>query len=329
MIRFANLNDVSDIMNFIHNEWQNNHILSRDKSFFLYEFQYRDEINFVVSVDDDKQINGVLGFIPSAFGEDIDVCTVMWKVKKKSSDPILGVMLLEFLTDSNKFRTVMSVGINKKTVGIYKFLNLYTDHLKHYVLINQSIKNFKIAAISKVLQKKSFHSTQDFKLIILTRNFNFDFSKHADNVLYKDVTYFKKRYFDHPIYRYKVFGIEYDKKVTSLIVTRIQQAEQSKILRIVDFIGNECELKYISKFLYQYLQENDLEYADFYCFGLSPASLIDSGFIEINQDSNEVIIPNYFSPFKRENIKINFFAETKYLEHLKLFKADGDQDRPN
>ena len=109
----------------------------------------------------------------------------------------------------------------------------------------------------------------------------------------------------------------------------MQEAEQSRVLRIVDFIGDESELKHISIYLYKYLQENNLEYADFYCFGLAPFSLTSSAFDEVDQDIEEIIIPNYFSPFTRKNIKINFFTNTKDLNNLKLFKADGDQDRPN
>lgn len=329
MIRFAKLDDVKEIMNFIHNEWKNDHLLARDEAFFLYEFQDGDKINFVISEDSSYNINGILGFIPTSFSTKVDICTVMWKVTKGVSNPILGVNLLEFLLNYQDFRTVMSVGINEKTIGIYKFLGMYTDCLKHYVLVNQTIKNFNIAYFSKPLEPKSFYESEGYELVNLDGDTEFNFSKYASNILYKDSKYFIKRYLKHPVYEYKIFGISKDKLISSLIVTRVQEAEQSKVLRIVDFIGAESEFKYISKFLYQYLIENNFEYADFYCFGFERANLIDSAFDEVNQDGEEMIIPNYFSPFLKKNIKINFFTNTKDLKNLKLFKADGDQDRPN
>ncbi len=39
------------------------------------------------------------------------------------------------------------------------------------------------------------------------------------------------------------------------------------------------------------------------------------------------IIPNHFEPFEQRNIDIHFF--TSQMEHFRMFKADGDQERPN
>jgi len=38
-IRFAKLLDTDNIMKFIHSHWKENHILSRNKDLFLYEYQ--------------------------------------------------------------------------------------------------------------------------------------------------------------------------------------------------------------------------------------------------------------------------------------------------
>jgi len=43
-----------------------------------------------------------------------------------------------------------------------------------------------------------------------------------------------------------------------------------------------------------------------------------------------LIIPNYFEPFKRINIDLNYaYKDLKKDSPVRLFKADGDQDRPN
>ena len=54
-----------------------------------------------------------------------------------------------------------------------------------------------------------------------------------------------------------------------------------------------------------------------------------SGFKLINQNSNELIIPNYFNPYLQKNIQIYFFVDSKDIDKVILFKGDGDQDRPN
>ena len=51
-------------------------------------------------------------------------------------------------------------------------------------------------------------------------------------------------------------------------------------------------------------------------------------FKTLNCKTDELIIPIYFAPFVRDNIEIIYFADN--IDHdFCIFKADGDQDRPN
>ena len=94
-IRLANTNDTSQIMNFINDNWKEGHILARDEDFFIYEHQCNNAINFVISLEGGK-INGVLGFIKYSENNS-DLATVIWKVLKNDTNPMLGIELLEFL----------------------------------------------------------------------------------------------------------------------------------------------------------------------------------------------------------------------------------------
>ena len=64
MIRFAQENDIEDIMEFIDEHWKKNHILARDKSFFLYQHHMLDEVAFVISRNEEQELDGILGYIP-------------------------------------------------------------------------------------------------------------------------------------------------------------------------------------------------------------------------------------------------------------------------
>ena len=64
-------------------------------------------------------------------------------------------------------------------------------------------------------------------------------------------------------------------------------------------------------------------------YGFKEASLVNAGFNQLDLDSNQLIIPNYFSPFVRENKKIYFFIDSENRDKVKICKADGDQDRPS
>jgi len=328
-IKFATIEDTDVIMNFINDNWKENHILARDKDFFLYEHQDNKRINYVISYDGDK-INGVLGFIK--YSEDnSDVATVIWKALKSDTNPMLGIELLEFLRSSSEYKVAFSPGINAKTIGIYNYLDIYTNYLSQFVIINDVIKNYKILKIKDTTYSKKLNFIENtkysFKKIGQHQlDFNFNDSHY---VPHKDKEYFVKRYYNHPIYKYTVFGVYYEESITSVIVTREVVVENSKILRIMDYLGNDNDMIYISKYLYQIVIDNDYEYIDFMCYGFNDDSLKEACFTKINLESNDLIVPNYFSPFSQENIKINFMADTKEIDKIRIFKADGDQDRPS
>jgi hypothetical protein len=330
IIRFATIDDVDDIMEFIHNHWKKNHILSQNKNFFLYEHQDNNRINFVVYRDSKNKLGGILGFIKSS-SNNSDIWTVLWKALSNKEHPMLGIELFDFLRKSQDYNILLSPGINGKTIGIYKYLGIYTGYLRQFVLINDKIKKFKIAKIldKKYLQQVQFIENNEYNLKQLSeREVLFDFEKYKETIPYKDKRYFIKRYFNHPIYKYDVYGIFKNSEIHSLLVTRVVSKNGSNVLRIVDFIGDQEVLKFVTQNLYEKITDEKYEYMDFMCFGFDNELLLKAGFHQINSDSSDLIIPNHFSPFVSENIKINFFADTSQIEKVRMCKADGDQDRP-
>ncbi len=51
------------------------------------------------------------------------------------------------------------------------------------------------------------------------------------------------------------------------------------------------------------MQEKAYEFIDFYCYGIAHQYLKKAGFSLLSQEDGN-IIPNYFEPFERENVKI-------------------------
>lgn len=335
-IRLAKISDISEIMKFIEDNWKSNHILARDKSFFKYEHQNDAGINFAISIENNK-INGVLGFIKYS-NIASDIATVIWKALKSKSNPMLGIELLQFLRDQNDHNILFSLGVNKKTMGIYNYLDIHTGYLDHYIIINSKIHNFNILKIesNNHIKKMQFIEDSQYQFIQLDKNsfnpdsdscFDFDF-KNNKFIPRKDRDYFVKRFLNHPLYKYKVYGIYKASLPSSLVVTRKVTIGDSSILRIVDYTGNDHDIVYFSKFLYQIMIDRDYEYIDFACFGFDSVALKKAGFEKINLESEEVVAPSYFNPLLKENIKINFMIDTKRTSKIRFCIADGDQDRP-
>lgn len=328
-IQFATIEDSFQIRKFINDEWKENHILSRDEAFFNYEHGNNEKINFVISKDSDNKIKAVLGFIPCSEGANADIFTVIWKVSANNENPVLGIELLQFLRSSGQFRTVMSLGINKKTIGIYKYLGMHTGHTEHYVILNPYIKEFKIASVDNSIIIQQMVTRQIKNVKPVNQHMSFKFEKYRSHIPYKDSAYFNKRYFLHPIYKYEVYGVFNADELSSIFVIRIQHEGDRSVIRMVDFLGEENDFSSIAQFLSDSIIENQYEYADFICVGFDENLLSKSGFLKVDLDDQRIIIPNYFSPFVKKNVVIDYFADTDKIQQLRICKADGDQDRPN
>jgi hypothetical protein len=337
------LNDIKDVMSFIDLEWRKNHILSQNEILFRYDYQYDNELNFIVARENkSREIVGVLGFIPSSIiegdnyssVENSDYCASLWKVKKNIENPIVGIQLLQVLRSMNDIGVLFSLGINEKTIGIYKYLGIYTDSLRHFVIINEDIREFKIADFTKISSQKTTNILlkEDYCVKLINDQSELShlhFDQFRNNIPFKNEAYFIKRYFNHPIYEYTVLGAYLNNDLEGFFVTRIQTHFDARVLRIVDFIGKENCISSLGKFVADLIIENCYEYADFYCFGIDNDVLLNSGFQLVDPLKEDLIIPNYFSPYSQKNISIHFYADTDKIENIKLFKGDGDQDRPN
>lgn len=331
-IRYANIKDVDIIMNFIKKYWAAKHILANNKEFFLYEFlNHPEQLNFVIAEDCNEDILAILGFIE--YGkEQQNIMTVVWKSISKEQ-PFLGVELLKYLTENKLYNSVSSVGINKKTVGIYNYLGYTTGKLDHYYRL-ADIEEYNIAQIQdKQISPSSSAKAKEYELVELgdfedfSAQFNWQLYTESKPNPYKELWYIEKRYYNHPIYKYKMFGIKNlsSNLINSVIVCREIVNETNKILRIVDFLGDGLDMQYISYEMDQLIKKENYEYIDFYQYGIDETILNKAGFLKKIGDNN--IIPNYFEPYDLKNIEIQFF--TTKPEGIRLFKADCDQDRPN
>ncbi|MFR2613850.1 MAG: hypothetical protein ACLTGG_10370 [Subdoligranulum sp.] len=98
------------------------------------------------------------------------------------------------------------------------------------------------------------------------------------------------------------------------------------VVRLVDFIGDDAVLPRIGGALDKLLHDAGAEYLDCYNAGIPAAVWAAAGLTERCEDDG-VIIPNYLTPPLQQNTEYYYF--TNQPAGVVLFKADGDQDRPN
>ena len=329
-IKFASKCDVSKIMLFIDENWRKNHILSYNKEFFFYEFKEGNKINFVLAEGSDEKIFGILGFIKASQCSG-DIFTVMWKALKVKDSPMLGIEMFNFLRNYTKNHRIIGVGANTKTLPVYKYLGLYTNYLRHYYIINKGISNYRVIKVNNL--ENYFTPIRNTNvnheiLVISEEKLKYKFCRD-EFIPHKDKDYIIKKFFNHPINNYHVHAVFKDGKISSLFVTRVQEYQDSKVLRIVEYIGDQKDINYATSYLYDIITANGYEYVDFLCFGFDHHNLLKAGFNKLDPHSDDIIVPNYFSPFIQKNIIIYFMADTSEIDKIRLCKDDGDQDRPN
>ena len=262
----------------------------------------------------------VCGYIKCAEKENSDIWISIWCAKKGKNG--LGLTLMGKMQELTGARVMSCNNIRKKTMNFYTFLDYHPDEMKHYYRL-RDLPEYKMAVVnSKSIPECAQPATKlvEFADIDAVKA-NFD--NFGASSPQKDCWYIDRRYFNYPHYDYKVYGMEKDGRCDSLVVFRVNESDEGKVLRLVDYIGAPADFAGLDGHIDSLMQQFDCEFCDCYCYGVEAEK---AGFVlRTAEDTN--IIPNYLNPLAQENIDYYFF--TSDTENFVMFKADGDQDRKN
>lgn len=320
MIRFANVEDIDDIMHFIDTEWRKGHILARDRKFFEWMYVKGKNVNFVISKNN-SVVDGILGFV-SYDENNHQIGLTMWKALK-SANGMIGISMLAFVEQELKPQIIASPGVNPNTTtAIYKYFKHDVKKMRHYYRLSK-INNFHIGTIKEcIIPEYICNGTAVIRSINSFEEYKKENIIFADNAIKKDFWYVKRRYFEHPVFQYFHFIVEKDGKLD--VVIREQEVEGHKCLRIVDMLGDYSLLPYFVPEIDKYMVDNNYEYVDCYASSIEIELWMKSGFLDI--ETTEDIIPNHFAPFERVNIDLYSSCRP---HGIVVMRGDGDQDRPN
>ena len=331
----ASVDNTDEIMTFIDKEWKKDHILAKDKEFFLWQYgreEYGDKknLNIILMRSKEGELLGMIGYV--AYSDqvgDLYISPAITKVKNVELLPMAGVEFMKRQMRIVGERFQLSSGTNPRTLlPIYNRVFHYrTGVMQQYYIVNPSKKEFRIAVVPSNKPRRVTDSgfrLEEFTLLSEAEP-NFDFEKRFERMTVKSKEFINKRYFEHPIYKYKKWFVQDNYGETlAILFGRIVSVNGEKALRLVDYRGDLQNLPKIGYALTKMIEEEGYEYADLMVDQLSQSKMEEGGFrlLDIN---GKTVIPNYFEPFVRENISIHYENNSDAV----LFKADGDQDRPN
>ena len=337
-IKFCDLNEIDDIVQFIDKYWKNNHILVKSRK--LMDWQHLDKLNnrynFVLARHKaTNELHAILGLIPtSQFDSNIPfkfVWGAIWKVREDVAFPGLGVCLFYFLKTNTPIEVYVGFGLSNDAINNHKSMGFQLGKAEHFFFVNPYKTDFKISYGINHLGKEFNKNKGNWKVKLLSKDdYNrLDMLESIFSNNYKSKDYYLNRYFNHPVYKYDFLGIYAKERIESILIIRECHVDDSVCLRIVEYVGDYAALKNVSNSLCNYLKERNAEYFDIFASNVDFQIFKDSGFYNISEYEN-VIIPNYFEPFLQKNIELDFAYSTSN-EDFKLVvnKGDSDQDRPS
>jgi hypothetical protein len=335
-IRKAKDSDIQHIMDFIGIHWRKGHILSENKPFMEWQHKSNEGFNFIVAVSNGL-IVAVLGYINNQrYDQNCGLKTIwlaLWKVKKDLKVSGLGLKLIKILEAEEQPDILACNGTLSLQWPIYRLLRFKVFSLKCFYLVNSLVPK-KIMGSSELEPGNIVNSNSRELSSVMSRvNSNelkdIEWGTYTElNEIVKTPYYFDKRYLRHPVYDYRVYKITGATHLDSLIATRIVKYDDSKVLRIIDFSGDFNSLVGLGAFIREILENEGIEYCDFWQHGIDDKILEDSGFTLLRDDSG-VIIPNFFEPFVRETGEIHAVFKSQLSGNYIVCKGDGDQDRPS
>ena len=326
-IRRAAYEDIPNIMKFMDEHWKPGNILAKNRDFFEWQFLEDGKVNMFIGIDDETdKIYGMLGTILYNKSENPDISGCTWQTIK-SENPMLGMELQYVMEEQIHPRYSCSIGLTKRAVKINQVLGFTPTEMQHYYRLSDR-KEYKIAkVIDKVIPQaeNSGYSLKPIRHVETMKKIISD-DKLATCVLSKEYSYIEKRYFKHPIYHYDIWKIvDQTGNSNSVLITREESANGRKMCKIIDFYGDVWDLGRITHELDNLMIEKQYEYIDVYSYGVPVEIYRNGGFMCCDEKCTN-IIPNYFHPFVQKNIVLRMTDPCG--ANVRMFRGDGDQDRP-
>lgn len=278
--------------------------------------------------EQDGEILCAAGYILANQSETPDIWVSVWVAAKGHNG--VGLELMDALSGLLNARVVACNNIRANTCVLYHFLGWQAERLPHYYRLGApGAKGWQLAvpgpnsAPLPVQDDLPLTRVPDAAALAALG------LPHSSHTPHKDLWYLQRRYFAYPHQSYDVWAVQEVGALRAYAITRtITSAETGciPVVRLVDFIGDDAVLPRIGGALDKLLHDAGAEYLDCYNAGIPAAVWAAAGLTERCEDDG-VIIPNYLTPPLRQNTEYYYF--TNQPDGFVLFKADGDQDRPN
>lgn len=333
--RFCKVSEIDKLKDFIDKHWRKEHILSKSEELikFQHKVEGRDTLTFVVAENlITGEFDGVYGYISNwKYAPSHKIPNLQWGAVWKTRDDIhneeigkVGFHLLRFILKNDPADVFGSIGISGIHKQLAESLGYVIGDMKRYYIPNQTIKDFRVIKCPDVNDMCDEVTDSYIKEI----EFPYGFTPEHNMNPYKDIEYFENRYKNHISFTYRYLGVFKNGELKGLFVFRNVDSAGPRVLRIMDFIGDLTEIHDVNVSVQELLRSENAEYIDCLNHGIDSRFFQQLGFKEALKGGG-TIIPEYFDPFDQRYVPMEYAYISDDDNPLVIFKADGDQDRPN
>lgn len=323
--RLARPDEGPAVAAFLDAHWGEKHPLVHLPDFF--DFYYRPfgpdgPLQFAFAEQDGAPV-AIVGYIRANALETPDIWVSIWCAVKGHNGS--GLELMAALPGLTNARVMACNNIRPRTMAFYTFLGYTAERLPHYYRLADKASY----AVARVARRDILPAGGSAVLRLLPDEDALRkccYTPDPARRPYKDLWYLARRYFHYPRQRYDVWAVEECGAVQALLATRCIPVNGTCVLRIVDYTGVPEAFSRLGAAVSRLMADCGAEYADCYCWGIPAQTMAEAGFCARTEDDLN-IIPNYLTPPLCENTEYYFF--TSEPAAFTMFKADGDQDRPN
>lgn len=319
------------LLEYLKKNFKSKHVLYVSKKLFDWQYLNKNYYNFYV-LESEKIIKAVQGYIPtSRYDENLENDTIFMSIWS-SSEISKGSKLFFYFLNNLKFNLLVGLGSSNESFLFQKMLKFNCGYMKHYFLAGNQ-KSKKLISPKNFTNQKSVKIIKNFKKITNIKQINkIDKNIFTHQYPKKTNKYLINRYLKHPFYSYELYKINNEEETIGIFVFRICHFNKKSAIRIVDFIGKEDNF-YYGKSLFSFLlNKYNSEYIDIYSYGIKESNLKKSSLENVEKYKKmKLVIPNYFEPFVKKNIKLAyaFKCSPDIKKEVRFFKGDSDLDRPN
>lgn len=313
--------------------YKKNHIFKKNKKYFKWRFFNKKNIYNILILKFKKKIISFLCFYNlSHYDKNLNnqITYLSLAFSEKNIIPGQLYLLINKLINNNKSKIIFT-SPHQAVLKLNQKIGFKVRKMNHFFFRKKTYKKNSIASFNNFnLTSKKINLVDVEYKIINEKNvheINEGIFKHQFPEKSKE--YILNRFIKHPVDEYKIISSFNKKKIKNILILKIIKHKKNRVGRIIEYIGRPSQICNFNNFLLKLIDEKNLEYIDFYCYGIKKKYLQKVGFFD-KSDYPKIIIPDYFNPFFKKNIDLYFgYKSEKNLPYnLNFFKSDCDLDTP-